>query len=145
MQEALDRVSKNRTTISIAHRLSTVKKADKIIVLKNGAIVEQGTHQTLLEDTNGVYFNLVHAQQLDMNEERPDSTFHNEFLEEDMEKLIRKQSTKDLEAADTASQGEDNYIRKGLLNTVGLLLFEQRQLWPLYALSVVSAMGCGGK
>ncbi|MCJ1350668.1 MAG: hypothetical protein MMC33_000649 [Icmadophila ericetorum] len=143
VQEALDRVSKNRTTISIAHRLSTVKKADKIIVLKNGAIVEQGTHQTLLENKNGVYFNLVHAQQLDMNEDRPDSTFESEYLEEDMEKLIKKQSTKDLEAANSTSQGEEEYNPNGLLGTVGLLLYEQRQLWRLYALMILSAMGCG--
>ena len=54
IQDALDRVSKNRTTLVIAHRLSTVINADEIIVLDKGAIVERGSHDALLE-ANGVY------------------------------------------------------------------------------------------
>jgi ATP-binding cassette subfamily B (MDR/TAP) protein 1 len=61
VQKALDESTKGRTTIVIAHRLSTVKKADRIVVLENGCIVEQGTHKTLLHH-RGVYFNFVSAQ-----------------------------------------------------------------------------------
>ena len=68
VQAALDRVSEGRTTITIAHRLSTIKKADKIVVMKKGRIVEEGTHDSLLKDENGVYFALVNAQQLSMDE-----------------------------------------------------------------------------
>lgn len=63
VQEALDRASHNRTTIVIAHRLSTVKNADKIVVLSSGQIVEQGTHSELLSH-NGTYSQLVAAQQV---------------------------------------------------------------------------------
>ena len=49
VQEALDRVMQNRTTLVIAHRLSTVRNADKIIVLDGGRIVEQGTHEELMQ------------------------------------------------------------------------------------------------
>ncbi|KAA8623420.1 Leptomycin B resistance protein pmd1 [Pyrenophora tritici-repentis] len=63
VQEALDRASQGRTTIVIAHRLSTIKKADKIVVMALGRIVEQGTHQELI-NTNGVYASLVQAQEL---------------------------------------------------------------------------------
>jgi len=56
-----------RTTIIIAHRLSTVRNADRIFVMLKGKIVEQGTHEQLLEK-NGVYSNLV-SKQLATNEE----------------------------------------------------------------------------
>ena len=55
MQQALTEVMRGRTTIVIAHRLSTVVKADQIVVLDHGRLVEQGTHQTLLARPNGVY------------------------------------------------------------------------------------------
>lgn len=63
VQEALDRASKGRTTIVIAHRLSTIKNADKIVVMAMGRIVEQGTHQELI-DLNTIYASLVQAQEL---------------------------------------------------------------------------------
>lgn len=54
VQQALDRVSRDRTTIVIAHKLSTIRNADNIAVLSNGILVEQGSHETLLE-RNGAY------------------------------------------------------------------------------------------
>ncbi|XP_010905015.1 ABC transporter B family member 11 [Elaeis guineensis] len=59
VQDALDRVMINRTTIIIAHRLSTIKGADIIAVVKNGAIVEKGRHDTLINIKDGVYASLV--------------------------------------------------------------------------------------
>lgn len=55
VQEALTEVMKGRTTIVIAHRLSTVINADQIVVLEHGQLVEQGTHRSLLADRHGVY------------------------------------------------------------------------------------------
>ena len=54
IQDALDRVSRGRTTVVIAHRLSTVVNADEILVLDKGVIVERGTHDGLLE-RRGIY------------------------------------------------------------------------------------------
>jgi len=61
VQEALDRLSSGRTTLVVAHRLSTIQKADQIIVLDKGRIVERGTHQTLL-DKDGLYAHLCALQ-----------------------------------------------------------------------------------
>jgi subfamily B ATP-binding cassette protein MsbA len=61
VQKALDNMQKDRTTIVIAHRLSTVQNADRIIVLESGKIVEQGKHLELIE-LKGVYANLYNQQ-----------------------------------------------------------------------------------
>jgi len=63
IQKAMDKVMENRTTIIIAHRLSTVKKANNIIVLENGEIAESGTHEQLLSK-GGIYANYSSAQLL---------------------------------------------------------------------------------
>lgn len=59
VQEALDRVMVGRTTVVVAHRLSTIKGADMIAVLKNGMIVEKGKHEKLMGLKDGVYASLV--------------------------------------------------------------------------------------
>ncbi len=61
IQQALDELCKGRTTIVVAHRLSTIKNADEIAVIAEGEIVEQGTHQALMEK-NGVYAELYNLQ-----------------------------------------------------------------------------------
>jgi len=62
IQNATDKITKNRTSIVIAHRLATIKKADKIIVMDAGKIVEEGTHQELLKKQDGYYRNLYEVQ-----------------------------------------------------------------------------------
>ena len=61
IQDALNRLSENRTTIAIAHRLSTLRNADRLLVLDKGKIAEFGTHNELL-DSKGIYYKLVMAQ-----------------------------------------------------------------------------------
>jgi ATP-binding cassette, subfamily B, bacterial len=62
VQEALNELMKNRTTIIIAHRLATIRSVDKIYVLKEGQIAEMGSHENLIQDPNGIYANLVRLQ-----------------------------------------------------------------------------------
>jgi ABC-type multidrug transport system fused ATPase/permease subunit len=62
IQIATDKITKGRTSIVIAHRLATIQKADKIIVMDAGQIVEEGTHDALLKKQNGYYKNLYEVQ-----------------------------------------------------------------------------------
>jgi ATP-binding cassette, subfamily B, bacterial len=78
IQEGLDVVLQNRTSIVIAHRLSTIKNADRIIVLRDGEIIEEGTHQSLLKD-GGHYAELYNTyfrhQSLEYLNTNPDERF----------------------------------------------------------------------
>ena len=62
VQLALDRLMENRTTFMIAHRLATVRRADRILVIQDGRLVESGTHEELNKQTNGLYRHLAELQ-----------------------------------------------------------------------------------
>lgn len=64
IQDAMEKVSKNKTVIIIAHRLSTIKKADKIVVLENGKVVEEGSHFELSKKDGGLYSKLLKLQEM---------------------------------------------------------------------------------
>jgi subfamily B ATP-binding cassette protein MsbA len=64
IQESLDKLAHDRTTIVVAHRLSTITHADQILVIDHGELKEQGTHEQLIEQ-QGIYHNLFHMQRLD--------------------------------------------------------------------------------
>lgn len=92
VQHALDEASKGRTTIVIAHRLSTIKTADNIVVMQGGRIIEQGTHDQLLE-RKAAYYNLVSAQRIGNKDELEQVELEAEALADD-EKLARVQSSR---------------------------------------------------
>ena len=62
VQDALDKLMENRTSIIIAHRLSTVRQADQILVMSGGAIIERGTHEELAARPGGLYSTLARLQ-----------------------------------------------------------------------------------
>ena len=62
IQDATKKITKGRTSIVIAHRLATIQKADYIIVMDSGKIVESGSHRELLRNKNGIYYGLYKAQ-----------------------------------------------------------------------------------
>jgi len=67
VQEAIDRLMKNRTTVVVAHRLSTIRTADVICVISKGRIVERGSHDELLSQADGLYTKLVQRQMAGKN------------------------------------------------------------------------------
>ncbi|KAJ8498307.1 hypothetical protein OPV22_008859 [Ensete ventricosum] len=69
VQEALDRIMANRTTVIVAHRLSTIRNADTIAVVHRGSIVEKGSHTELLKNPNGAYSQLIQLQEVDWDED----------------------------------------------------------------------------
>ncbi|CAD6441632.1 6175a0f8-118b-4c5d-b66e-b6f1a58887c9 [Sclerotinia trifoliorum] len=136
VQAALDKVSEGRTTITIAHRLSTIKKADKIVVLKKGKLVEEGTHEELLSNTDGVYSALVNAQQLSLGEVYQDES----NLVETMDPLIREMSVAEKEKEENKAVP---YKAKGLSTSLGLFLYEQRSRWHWYLMLLAGAVAAG--
>lgn len=80
VQEALEQASKGRTTVIIAHRLSTVRNADTISVFKEGRIVEAGTHADLMSRPTSAYKDLVKLQEVKAEEARKISEAENEEL-----------------------------------------------------------------
>ena len=147
VQAALDRVSRGRTTIVIAHRLSTIKKADRIVVMKDGKMMEQGTHQSLLSDSDGIYHNLINAQRLEVGGgSNEGDSVEPEDLGSGNEKLYYAE---DLQLETTSQSSEDQstpkYKPKGLVASVGLFLYEQRKHYLLYILVAMGAMIAGGK
>ncbi|KAF6172243.1 hypothetical protein GIB67_024865 [Kingdonia uniflora] len=69
VQEALDRVMVNRTTVIVAHRLSTIRNADTICVMQQGRIVEKGSHTELLKDSDGAYCQLIRLHEVSKESE----------------------------------------------------------------------------
>jgi ATP-binding cassette subfamily B protein len=70
IQESLNRITQGRTTIAIAHRLSTLRNADRLVVLKDGFVAEVGTHVELLKQ-RGIYYDLVMAQRQNTRKAEP--------------------------------------------------------------------------
>ncbi|RYP18068.1 hypothetical protein DL767_009902 [Monosporascus sp. MG133] len=105
VQAALEVAAAGRTTITIAHRLSTIRDAHKIIVMSEGTIVEQGTHDELLEK-KGAYYKLVSAQNIAaVNELSPEEQ---EEIDAGADELIRKASNAKGEEAGFAEDPDDN-------------------------------------
>lgn len=139
VQQALDRVSKNRTTIVIAHRLSTIKGADKIIVLRQGKVVEQGTHEHLLKTPAGVYHSLVHAQEV-VTEFEVDTDNALVINARTSGSEITRQSVEDTGHSKAI---ELDYKKQGLLRSFGRLLYEQRYHWILYSVAILGILASG--
>lgn len=106
VQAALEAAAQGRTTITIAHRLSTIKDAHSIVVMSQGAIIEQGSHDELLQK-EGAYYNLVTAQNIAAVVARKNNSEDDQEDDEDTQ-LIRKMSSG--LAGDAYSEDPDDNI-----------------------------------
>ncbi|KAJ4353573.1 ABC-type transporter tr06 [Didymosphaeria variabile] len=141
VQEALDRVSKNRTTIVIAHRLSTIKRADSIIVMRQGQLVEQGSHEELLKIENGVYYGLVYAQNLAM--EADEEEFEEKALAKTKTTETEKSEIVEAEEERPSSKEQPEWKDKSFLGSGGRMIAEQRHHTILYLLAFLGIL-CAG-
>ncbi|KAH8662545.1 ABC transporter [Xylariales sp. PMI_506] len=153
VQAALDKITETRTTLVIAHRLSTIKKADHIIVLQRGKLAEEGTHQSLMDNPNGVYSGLVHAQSLkfaqdgEEDSEAPgDASGPDDAQSEQREKLHRTSTHASSIMPADPEAGQDPQSSPKARNmafSFGEILYEQRRLWPWYVGTLIAAIACG--
>lgn len=151
VQNALDRVSADKTTLIIAHKLATVMAADNIAVMVKGQVVEQGTHHELLE-RNGLYSAMVRAQDLGA-EARKGASGHEHAMgthEDDAAALKDYYSTAPALARKQSEYGgPETELTAGTLNAslfkcAFVMLKENKDLYPWYALISLAYIMVGG-
>ncbi|KAL0418947.1 UNVERIFIED_CONTAM: ABC transporter B family member 11 [Sesamum radiatum] len=119
VQEALDRIMVNRTTIIVAHRLSTVKNANKIAVIHQGKLVEQGTHFELLQDSEGAYSQLIRLQEENRDSEQVDDKEKSDITMDSGQRSSQRMSF--MRSISRGSSGKGNSSRhRSLSVTLGL-------------------------
>ncbi|KMU78210.1 lipid A export ATP-binding/permease protein msbA [Coccidioides immitis RMSCC 3703] len=145
VQAALDRVSRTRTTVLIAHKLSTVKKADNIVVLNKGQVVEQGTHDELLE-AHGAYWNLVNAQSLSTVADESSSETENDSQDVqpgELEKVATTKSVRSNLPTEEVPEEVDVSRKMSLFRCLAKIFYEQRRHWVYFLFGGVASV-CGG-
>ncbi|PNS15188.1 Leptomycin B resistance protein pmd1 [Sphaceloma murrayae] len=145
VQQALDRAASGRTTIVIAHKLATIKNADKIVVMQRGEVLETGTHDSLLAQ-NGVYTRLVGAQ--DLGQASPggaSSDDENDEREKPFVELTKTQTTASASEQQQLSDYQqsldyDKHKARSLISVVIYVLREQKAL--LLRIGLPWIVGC---
>ncbi|KAI0490357.1 ABC transporter-like protein [Xylaria cf. heliscus] len=145
VQAALDRVSKNRTTIMIAHRLATVKKADNIVVLSKGKVVQWGNHESLMATVGGPYWLLTQSQELKMGDDS-NADDVSEVTEEEkrtMDLMTLDKGKVNSCDGDSTSTDETTWVARGVFRSFGTLLVEQKPNLPWYMVMLYGALIAG--
>lgn len=140
VQQALDRVSKGRTTIVIAHKLSTIRNAENIAVMAAGAVIEQGTHDELLE-RGGAYSRLVKAQDLGSAGAASKGDV-NEKEHANEAGLVRTQ-TQVSGLGDDVDNHTKSDIHYNLVHCIWIIFKEQKHLYKWYLVLILATLAGG--
>lgn len=151
VQQALDRAAMGRTTIVIAHKLATIRKADNIVVMTKGRIVEQGTHETLLA-ADGVYAKLVSIQNLSVSAAGSDSdgdesekTANDDAGGDpaDVQRTLTRYATEEQTRMEKQKNRDSykNHKQLGMIRVVIRLIKESPDLKWAYLLTLLGCMG----
>ncbi|ODM23225.1 hypothetical protein SI65_00814 [Aspergillus cristatus] len=152
VQKALDSASENRTTIVIAHKLATIRKADNIVVMSKGKIMEQGRHEELVS-RNGIYATLVKAQDLapgniEKNHGSGGTSTSDEVLEKEDDHVVRVQSlasirTTEAQQLATLKDREDYDLHEktGIIRSIWKLLRGAPDIWLWFAVTIATCIG----
>ncbi|KAH6644200.1 putative ABC transporter [Boeremia exigua] len=150
VQSALNRVSINKTTLIIAHKLATVMAADNIIVMKDGLVFEQGTHHDLLE-RDGLYAAMVRAQ--DLGTKANDEDLQKQLLEtENVEETLNRKATLQRTRSQYDTQALEREVEQLAAGTLGyslgkcvwIMLKENLDLYYWYAATIIGGIIGGG-
>ncbi|WXC65345.1 hypothetical protein SNK03_011149 [Fusarium graminearum] len=150
VQKALDKAAEGRTTIVIAHKLATIRKADNIVVMSKGSIIEQGSHESLILQ-DGSYANLVKIQSLAVDDESAHS------VTEEEEEAVPEAEKEDLKMTKTVTQYEthvqerleagkelgnyDNHKQLGIFHVVYRLIVESPEVAWSYFFVLAGCLG----
>ncbi|KAI1808226.1 multidrug resistance protein [Daldinia bambusicola] len=149
VQKALDNVSQGRTTITIAHKLATIRNADNIVVMEKGCVIEQGTHSSLLQQ-DGVYSRLVKAQDLSITRQVFDNGCSDDVDEKTKDdepatlaKPLTRYSTLTNSRSEKQLTRDDFELWKavGLLRTIWRLVVSNPELKWTYSFLLFGCLG----
>lgn len=154
VQKALDSVSKDRTTVVIAHKLATIRNADNIVVMSRGRIVEQGCHEDLVA-LNGTYATLVKAQDLApanmeqsscaedpiTTDEAADDSTHDIYRPHSLNRARSSEKQHVVTSNDKANY--ELYEKAGIIRNIWKLLSGTPDIWLWFAITIATCTGGG--